>query len=125
MKLKQKIDKYTSLVLDIDNLELFINTDCGRMVRPLLRVDEKNELFLTEKMCQDAIENNLSFDEFMIKYPEVIEFIDVHQTLFSLIAENVQILNEHRDIMNSSHKNNNEFNKYEYHASTNKINKKS
>ena len=113
MKLHQKIDKYTGIVLDIDNLELILNTECGRMVRPLLRVNDKNELFLTKEAYDDLVKNNLNFDEFMIKYPEVIEFIDVYQSLFSLISENIQTLNEHREIMNSSGKNNNEFNKYE------------
>ena len=114
MKLHQKIDKYTGIVLDIDNLELILNTECGRMVRPLLRVNDKNELFLTKNAYDDLIKNNLNFDEFMIKYPEAIEFIDVYQSLFSLISENIRTLNEHREIMNSSGKfQNNEFNKYE------------
>lgn len=114
MKLRQKIDKYTSIVLDIDNLELIINTECGRMVRPLLRVNENNELYLTKIAYDDLVENNLKFDEFMIKYPDTIEFIDVHQSLFSLISENIQTLNDHREIMNNSGKaQNNEFNKYQ------------
>ncbi len=113
MKLQQKIDKYTSIVLEIDNLELIINTECGRMIRPLLRVNENNELYLTKKAYDDLVKNNLKFDEFMIKYPDVIEFIDVHQSLFSLIAENIKTLKEHREMMNYSGKNNNEFNKYE------------
>ena len=86
MKLHQKIDKYTGIVLDIDNFELILNTECGRMVRPLLRVNDKNELFLTKEAYDDLVNNNLNFDEFMIKYPEVIEFIDVYQSLFSLIS---------------------------------------
>ena len=58
-----KIDKYTSIILDV-NLELIINTECGRMVRPLLRVNE-NELYLTKNAYNDLVENNLNFDEFI------------------------------------------------------------
>ena len=61
--------------------EIKINTDAGRIVRPLLRV-VNNELVLTEKMVsQINIKSKTDptqihkWSDFLLKYPEAVDFV--------------------------------------------------
>lgn len=60
-----------------------INTDSGRLVRPLLVV-EKGKILLTDELVQDFKDNKLSFDDLVHK--GVIQFLDVNEEDNSLIA---------------------------------------
>lgn len=55
--------------------EIIINTDSGRLVRPLLVVD-KGQILLTDEMANDLKNNRMSFDDLVSK--GVIEFLDVN-----------------------------------------------
>ena len=60
-----------------------VNTDSGRLVRPLLVVDD-GKILLTEEMSQAVKEKKMSFDDLIKK--GVIEFLDVNEEDNSLIA---------------------------------------
>lgn len=55
--------------------EIMINTDSGRLVRPLLVV-ENGKILLTDEMVEDFKNDKLSFDDLVHK--GVIEFLDVN-----------------------------------------------
>ncbi|ARF10992.1 DNA-directed RNA polymerase subunit beta [Hokovirus HKV1] len=95
-KMKGTIDKYTSIVYEIKSeieQDVRINCDSGRLTRPILCVNDKNELYFNEshleKINLDAIDKPdhiNSFNDFMYKYPNVVEFIDVDEQTNSLIS---------------------------------------
>jgi DNA-directed RNA polymerase II subunit RPB2 len=117
MKLTQKVSKYVSIILNIDENEISIYTDNGRFTRPLLRVKENLSLYIEKGLIEDP---NISFDELMVKNPNVIEFVDVYECLFSIIAESYANLVENKHIKdlkasyNEMNKYYNSFNQYQY-----------
>ncbi len=60
-----------------------INTDSGRLVRPLLIV-ENGKLLLTKEMVDDIKYNRVSFDDLLSL--GVIEFLDVNEEDNAFIA---------------------------------------
>lgn len=88
------LDKWDSIVLDDLLNELRINCDGGRLIRPVFIV-KNNKLNYTHDISND-IKNINSYSEFLQKYPEVIEFIDCDEQVFSLISPDYQSLNKMR-----------------------------
>jgi DNA-directed RNA polymerase II subunit RPB2 len=86
-----EINLQASINLNIKNKSIDIYTDAGRLLRPLLRV-ENNELKLT-KIMLDSIDINgnnklkiTRWVEFITKYPDVIEYVDVEESENLMIA---------------------------------------
>lgn len=84
----------TGITYDIPNREIKIYTDSGRLYRPLLKV-ENNELILKDSMIQSIINdknyNGMNkWDALLEKYPQAIEYIDMEESYFSLIAQNIE-----------------------------------
>lgn len=78
--------------------EIRINTDTGRLSRPLLRV-ENNELVITSIMVDDIM-NNKEYNEsnkwelFMSHYPDAIEYVDMEEQEHYLIATKLEKISE-------------------------------
>ena len=117
MRRKGIINIYTSIAWYIQTNELYINTESGRITRPLLIVDENNKLRITEKHIEKLKNKELSWNDLIV--PEngeegVIEYIDANETNVSMIAmssvksklfedsnlENAQSAFNHRALMN-------------------------
>lgn len=96
MKLTQKISKYTSILIEIDSNELIINTDSGRLTRPLLRVDPQLNLKVSKKIVDDG--KNKSFDELLLLNPYIVEYVDIYQSLYNLVAEDIKTLKKNQSI---------------------------
>lgn len=84
----------TGITYDIPNKEIKIYTDSGRLYRPLLKV-ENNELILKDSMVQTVVNdknyNGMNkWDALLEKYPQAIEYIDMEESYFSLIAQNIE-----------------------------------
>ena len=86
-----EINLQASINLNIKNKSIDIYTDAGRLMRPLLRV-ENNELKLN-KIMLDSIDINgnnklkiTRWAEFINKYPDVIEYVDVEESENLMIA---------------------------------------
>jgi len=103
---------YTSTKKDI--CEIRINTDAGRLIRPLLTVSD-NKLNLTKEML-DRI-NNLSYDiqgkinsleQFLQEYPGIIEYVDVEESTNTLVAMYAQDVHENYKQYNTEIDNPNE-----------------
>ena len=94
--LKQKrqngeINIQVSINFNIRSKSIDIFTDAGRMIRPLLKV-ENNELKLNKNML-DSIDSTYMdktkitrWVEFINKYPEAIEYVDVEESENLMIA---------------------------------------
>lgn len=103
------ISRTTGISYNIDNQEIVINSDYGRLYRPLLRI-ENNKLLLTQKMLDD-IPKLKNWDEFMIKYPNIVDYVDMEKCQYSMIAENLDDLRNNHTKMISKPKHD-ELNRY-------------
>ena len=99
MKLHNEIDhQNVSIVIDHDNGEIKVYCDSGRMFRPVFTVNG-NRLNITKKHI-DMISLNKAnhlkkitdFDEFVIKNPELIEYIDMELQPYVMISDKQKTL---------------------------------
>lgn len=98
------INIYTSVVFDYPNAEIRICNDAGRMMRPLLLVNQDtNELFITKQMIERVAAKEIGWDDLLTHIASsdtekssgsenndlnhaVIEYIDPDEQAFSMIA---------------------------------------
>jgi DNA-directed RNA polymerase II subunit RPB2 len=111
------IDMHTTILFDISNKEIRVFFDGGRLIRPLLIVNN-NKLNLDKEII-DTIEsqkNNKTklWKLILNKYNNLIEYEDIESTNYLLIAENLIKLNENSEISDK---------KVEYKESMSKINR--
>jgi DNA-directed RNA polymerase II subunit RPB2 len=110
------INIYTSVVFDYPNAEIRICNDAGRMMRPLLLVNqETNDLYITREMIQRVAENEIGWDDLLTHMcvgdaiddagddthaHGVIEYIDPDEQAFSMIAMRPKhLLRNETDVM--------------------------
>lgn len=101
MKWRGVINIYTSVVFDYPNAEIRICNDAGRMMRPLLLVNqETNDLFITRDMIDRVAAKDIGWDDLLTHIAGedsgdtttaapshgVIEYIDPDEQGFSMIA---------------------------------------
>ena len=105
------INKHVSLIFNNNLMELIINTDGGRIVRPLLNI-ENNKLNLKKEYLNNInfssqIENNKinTFNEFILKYKNIVQFIDIEESEFCMIAMDLNDLKLNMDRSNIEVKN--------------------
>ena len=92
------INIYTSVVFDYPNAEIRICNDAGRMMRPLLLVNQDtNDLFITRDMISRIAAHEIGWDDLLTHMSAadahadthahgVIEYIDPDEQAFSMIA---------------------------------------
>ena len=97
----QELDYTVSIMLNYNTRELKIYCDGGRLVRPLLKVRD-NQLVLKPEMLDEINMNDMSgkklskFSDFLVKYPDVIDWVDVETTESAMISMSFDELNEQR-----------------------------
>lgn len=94
-KYNNSIESTCCIVYDDLVNELRIYCDGGRLFRPVIRVID-NELLLTKKHIESISPNKTrsetmvtSWDEFMNRYPGVVEYIDTEEQAYSLVSPTV------------------------------------
>ena len=113
------INKYTGISWFIQAKEIVINTDDGRFIRPLIKINEKNNFekiinykSISDKNWDQLISNNLdlTFDEYiknLSKYnlqPSVIEYLDTDEIDNSLISTHLySITDKNNKFKNYTH----------------------
>jgi DNA-directed RNA polymerase II subunit RPB2 len=93
ISLKEKKHKgimniYTSIVFDYKNKEIRICNDAGRLVRPLLRVNN-NKLILDKSVCLSLRKGEILWNDLLtdiILNKTIIEYIDPLEQNYSMIA---------------------------------------
>ncbi len=100
----QELDYTVSIMMNYNTKELKIFCDGGRLVRPLLKVKE-NELVLKPEMLNEIDTDDITgkkiskFSDFLQKYPDVFDFVDVESTESIMISMTFDELNEERQKM--------------------------
>jgi DNA-directed RNA polymerase II subunit RPB2 len=98
----QELDYSVSIMLNYSVKELKIYCDGGRLIRPLLKVNN-NELLLKPEMLNEIDYNDISgkklskFSDFLIKYPNVIDWVDIETTESSMISMTFDQLNDEKN----------------------------
>jgi DNA-directed RNA polymerase II subunit RPB2 len=102
--LKQKrkeniIDKFTSILFDYDKKEIRMYYDGGRLIRPLLIVQD-NELKISEEVIKTIdkeilnINSNSGWVNLLNKHSDIIEYEDIESCNFLMIADRYEKLKE-------------------------------
>ena len=99
LKEKKKIGYFNSemvsIVIDHDEFELRIYCETGRMYRPIMKVGYNNEILLRKHHINNISLNKTHTDkitdwsEFVAKYNEVVEYIDMEEQAYLMIADKV------------------------------------
>ena len=79
---------YTSIIFNYEKKEIYIYNDCGRLIRPLLKV-KNNRLLLTRDIISKLQDNTLQWNDLFLnhKIPEsVLEYIDCEQQAYEMIC---------------------------------------
>ena len=122
LKIKRReniIDKFTSILFDHTNKEIRIFYDGGRLIRPLLIVNN-NKLNLNDNIIKDVdIEAKLknktkSWKSIINKYNNLIEYEDIESLNYLMIADSHNRLNESIESKNNivDYTNTNQINRY-------------
>jgi DNA-directed RNA polymerase II subunit RPB2 len=99
-KMNHTLDYQVGFKFNAFEGEIHLLTEGGRLIRPVLNV-ENNELVLTKKMLDDIEKDNkMTMTMFIMKYPKVIDFIDVDEACYSTIATNINQLKQNYERMN-------------------------
>ena len=81
MRFRGEIEKTVGLVFDYKEKEFHIYTEGGRLVRPYLTVSDNKLNFRPE-----MLDNINIWDEFMAKFPNVIEYVDKEEEQNIMLA---------------------------------------
>jgi len=93
------IDKYTSICLDYNKREIKIFYDGGRLIRPLLMVNN-NKLAITKEVLEDVDKELLSKDfakgwrRLLAKFTNLVEYEDIESSNYIMCADRFYRLNE-------------------------------
>lgn len=93
------IDRYTSIVFDYRNKEIRLYFDGGRLIRPVLIVNN-NKLNITSEVMKDVNtelatkDKTKAWKKIISKYPNLIEYEDIESLNYLLVAESEQRLTE-------------------------------
>lgn len=94
MRFRGEIEKTVSFVFNFKEREFQIYTEGGRLVRPYLTVTD-NKLNFKPEMLDDI----KTWDEFIAKYPTVIEYLDKEEEQNMMLAVFPQYIKKARKIM--------------------------
>jgi DNA-directed RNA polymerase II subunit RPB2 len=87
-KMQGVINIYTSVIFNAHTKEIHVNNDAGRIVRPLLRVDD-HELVLSDNHMQGLRSQDLTWEHLLLSVPgreAALEYIDAAEQNNALIA---------------------------------------
>ena len=96
------IDKFTSMCLDFSKREIKIYFDGGRLIRPLLTVNN-NKLGVTDEVMEDVNKELVSKDyakgwkRLLAKYKNLVEYEDIESSNYIMCADKFYRLDEVED----------------------------
>jgi DNA-directed RNA polymerase II subunit RPB2 len=100
------IDKFTSIVFNHKKKEILIYYDGGRLIRPVLIVNN-NKINFTDEIVKDIKEElkltdkTKSWVKILSKYPNLIEYEDIESLNFCMVSDNIEKLELTRLIKNN------------------------
>ena len=99
MRYNNIINTYTSILFDYKNREIRLYYDGGRLIRPLLIVNNSS-INLTDEIIKDInhefnlSDKNKSWTKILNKHKKIIEYEDIESLNYLLVAESINKLYE-------------------------------
>ena len=96
------IDSYTTICMNYEESEIHIYYDGGRLIRPLLNV-ENNNLLLTKEMISEAkkllndTSNVKGWKIFTNKYSNIVSYEDIDSSKYIMISEDLDFMKSSRE----------------------------
>ena len=101
------IDKTVSIYYDYKDKKVHIFSDRGRLIRPLLRVKD-NKLLITREILEDiqinyysSTDRVINWDSLLLRYPGIVEYLDVDEEQYAMVALNPSELKKNLEIYES------------------------
>lgn len=95
LRFRGEIDKHVGFSMDYSVRELYVLTEGGRFVRPYLVVEDDRLLFRPE-----MLEGVRTWEEFLLKHPGVIEYLDKDEEMQMMLATFPRDLEKNLTILN-------------------------
>lgn len=114
----------TSIIIDHDEFELRVYCDTGRLYRPILKVGDNNNVLIQKKHIDEISLNKThtdkitDWDEFTSKRNDIVEYIDMEEQPYLMVADKIKTVNDMHDRMENSSNY-----KFTEHSETNVINR--
>ena len=92
-----RINIYISYYIDYINSILYIYTDRGRCIRPLLKLDKFNKLIYDKNIQKSIINGDLKWDDLLLNignYIKIIDYIDIYEINNKIVCCDVNKLKE-------------------------------
>tara|TARA_B100001248_G_scaffold254902_1_gene233884 strand:- start:1711 stop:5283 length:3573 start_codon:yes stop_codon:yes gene_type:complete len=119
------LDKFTSVYLDFTKKEIGIFSDGGRLIRPILQV-ENNKVNMTKEVLDEInkqidttkesaeVKKGNSWNILMDKFPKLLEYEDIESSNYLMIAQTPYdlVANEENKNRDLKHKDINDVNRY-------------
>ena len=119
------LDKFTSVYLDFMKKEIGIFSDGGRLIRPILQV-ENNKVNMTKEVLDEInkqidttkesaeVKKGNSWNILMDKFPKLLEYEDIESSNYLMIAQTPYdlVVNEENKNRDLKHKDINDVNRY-------------
>jgi DNA-directed RNA polymerase beta subunit len=109
---KERVEGYfdmknTSIVRDDDECEIRVYCDSGRLYRPVLKVEDNIVKLKKHHIDKISLNKNnkdkvTSWEDFLIKYPGVIDYVDMEAQPYVMIAHKMKKVEEMRLRMEES-----------------------
>ena len=120
MKRKNVIDRYTTITFDYILKEIKIYYDGGRLIRPMLIVDD-SKLQLTKECIEfinvqyELSDKSKSWIALLDKYENIIEYEDIESLNFLMVSNNLNTLKQNYIYKNNFENTTNIINRYDDH----------
>ena len=101
MRKEGKINKFVTITMDYFKKIIYIYTEAGRLIRPLIVVDD-NQIKLTKKMMADVKEQlkgsnkTTGWNKILLKYPDIIDYEDIESSRNLLISMDLETLQSNK-----------------------------
>lgn len=101
MRRQGKINKFVTITMNYFNKDIYIYTEAGRLIRPLINVKDNN-ITLTKKMVDDIKEElrndkkSSGWNRILMKYPDLIDYEDIESSANTMIAMDLDMLLENK-----------------------------
>ena len=105
------INKMVSMYFDPLTKELHLFCDGGRLYRLLYVVNDDGKLNYTKAIVK-KLDSYKTWNEFMINHPNVVEYIDIEESFYSMLAVTPKDVNDNYKIKHSKKKDGALLNRY-------------
>lgn len=102
MRRNSKINKFVTIILNYFEKDLYIYTEAGRLIRPLINV-KNNDINITKTIISDVKKEltgknkSSGWNKILLKYPDLVDYEDIESSKHIMVAMDLQMLIENKE----------------------------